>query len=329
MKVKSKISFALLTCCLLLAAFALFHSSFMSKPATDTPQPPPVTIAVVDMNKALQAHPKYQEGVALQQQLTTLLASQQALANQQAATAVRNSPASQPGVPPLDTAAGQNVSQQQLYQGKMSAKQAQLKTVFDAKYAASRKKASAEYDAYSAQLDQESQPAMFDLQLKLKTLQLAKEEGEALQAQLDKLHQDKATKLAAKEQQLSTALSAQMAAEQQSSNAQLNSYGQQTAAELRSSAPAETAAVPSDVTKATDEQPPSSGQQPSLSPDALAAIDKVKAQLAALQALMIQDIENQCGKIAQAKGYEIVVTNVTANIAADDITDEVIAQFKN
>ncbi len=327
MKVKSKISFALLTCCLLLVVFALFHSSFISKPVTDIPQPPKVTFAVIDMNKALQAHPKYQEGAALQQQLNTLLASQQALANQQAAAA-SNSLGSQPAVPQLDSTNGQNISQQQqqLYQEKMSAKQAQLKTAFDAKYAASRKEASTEYDAYSAQLDKEDQPAMFDIQLKLKTLQLSKEAGEALQAQLDKLQQEKSDKLAAKEKQISTALTAQMTAEQQRSAAQLESYGKQVAADLRSAVPAAPAATA--ATEAPD-QVQSSGTAPSPSPDALAAIDKVKAQLAALQTLMVQDIENQCGKIAQAKGYEIVVTNVTANIHADDITAEVIAQFNN
>jgi hypothetical protein len=329
MKVKSKISFALLTCCLLLVvAFALFHSSFMSKPTTDIPQPQKVTIAVIDMNKALQAHPKYQEGAALQQQLNTLLASQQALANQQVAAA-SNNPGSQSVVPQLDTAGGQNVSQQQqqLYQEKMSAKQAQLKTAFDAQYAAARTQASAEYDAYSAQLDKADQPTMFDIQLKLKTLQLSKEDGEALQAQVDKIHKEKADKLAAKEKQISTALTAQMTAEQQRSAAQLESYGKQVASDLRSSAAA--APIEAPVSTAASDQVQPSGQTPSPSPDALAAINKVKAQLAALQALMIQDIENQCGKIAQAKGYEIVVTNVTANIHADDITAEVIAQFNN
>jgi hypothetical protein len=324
MKAKSKVSFLLLTCCLLVVAIMLFLSSRAPKPTTDTsPQPQPVTIAVIDMNKALQAHPKYQEGAALQKQLTTLLTSQQALSNSAAGTVSEP----QQAVSPLDTSAGQNMRQQQQYQEKMSAKQAQLKTAFDAKYTPLRKQASDEYDAYSAQLDKEYQPALFDLQLKLKTLQLTKEDGEALQGKLDNLHKEKADKLAAKEQQLSTALTAKMAAEQQRSTAELNNYGQQTAAELHKAEPAQAAAPTAAVTNAPDQQ--QSGQQPSLSPEALAAIDQVKAQKAAVEALMIQDIENQCGKIAQAKGYEIVVTNVTANIQADDITDEVIAQFKN
>lgn len=318
MKVKLNVSFPLLTCCLLFAAITLLVSGCLSHSPVAPPQPSNAAIAVIDMDKAMQAHPKYQEGIDLQKQLNTLLASQQVLANQQPVATDAGT-----GSPDLATSdiAGQNMHDQQLYQEKMSAKQAQLKTDFDAKYTALRKQASDEYNAYSEQLDKEYQPTVFDIQLKLKTLQLTKEEGDALQAKLDKLNKEKSDKLAAKEKELTTALNGQLADEQRRSAAELDSYGQQTAAALRSAdPPAANVAVPNQEQTAP---------QPPVSPDNQAAIDQLKAQMAALKALMIQDIENQCGKIAQDKGYEIVVTNVTANIHADDITADVIAQFKN
>jgi len=318
MQVKSKVSFALLTGCLLLAVIALFFYNRTPKARPDVPPQQTVKIAVVDMNKALKSHPKYQEGAALQKQLATLLAAQQARSTQLPVT-------ESPAVVPMDKTMAQNIREQQLYQEKMSDRQAQVKADFNAKYADLRKQASDEYDDYNTQLDNEYQHPMFDLQLKLKTLQLSKDESDVLQGKLDKLRKEKADKLAARHQQLSAGLAAAMAVQQQNSTAAMTSFEQQVTAELHNSAADQlpvTAAAGLALPEQVNEAPPD------LSPEAVAAIDRLKAQLAALEAVMVQDIENQCGKIAQQQGYEIVVTNVTTNVAADDITAQVIAQLR-
>lgn len=317
------VSFLLLTCLLCLGALLLL-SSCASKTATE-PVQPGFKLAVIDMNKALQSHPKNQERMALEKELNTLLANQQVLAEQVAQTAA-DEPVSNPA--PLDMAKGPNQQQQQ-YQAKMSAKHAELNALLNEKYAALRKQSSDEYDAFSDALDKEYQPSLFDLQLKLKTLQLSKEEGQALQDKIEKLHQEKNDRLAARQQQLSTALTAKVAEQQQQLAAEMERYGQQVTKELAVS-PA--APMPEDmsvqpVDNTAEPVHESLAEQNAPSPDELAAINRLKAKISALETFMIQDIENDCGKIALAKGYEIVVTNVTANITADDITAEVISQF--
>lgn len=316
MKAKAfPVSFPLFTCLLCLGALLLL-SSCASKTATE-PVQPGLKLAVIDMDKALQSHPKYQERSALQKELNTLLANQQVLAEQAAQTTIDEKV---PDQAPLDITTGPDQQQQQ-YQAKMAAKHAELNAHFDEEYAALRKQSSDEYDAYSAALDKEYQPAIFDLQLKLKTLQLSKEEGQALQDKLEKLRQEKSDQLAARQQLLSTALTAKLAELQQQSTAEMDRYGQQVTAEL---VPVSPPVTPTAADRSVQEPP---AKPSGLSPDELQAINRLKAKIAALDDFMIQDIENQCGKIALAKGYELVVTNVTANISADDITAEVISQF--
>lgn len=303
----------------------LLLSSCASKTANE-PVQPGFKLAVIDMNKALQSHPKNQERAALQKELNTLVLNQQVLADQSAESDAMAEQA--PIQASLDMAAAQDVKQQQ-YQAKMSAKHVELNTLFNEKYSALRKQSSDEYDAYSAALDKEYQPSFFELQLKLKTLQLSKEEGQALQDKLDKLRQEKNDRLEARHQQLSTALTAKLTEQQQQSTAELEHYGQQVTVDLEGAEqvtlPTEPSAPP--VESGTGPIPASPEGQSGLSPDELAAINRLKAKIAVLEDFMIQDIENNCGKIALAKGYELVVTNVTANITADDITAEVISQF--
>ncbi len=330
MKVKwFPVSFPLFTGSLLFVAAAVFLFSSCAPKTTPDPQPQHSAIAVIDMNKALQSHPKFQERLELQKKLNTLLASQQALASQKAAAEDLSSAQTPAATPPLTGTAGQDPQLQQQYQAKMMAKHTELQTAFDGNMTALRKKSSDDYNAFSTALDKEYQPAMFDIQLKLQALQLSKEAAQELQDKLTKLRQEKDDRLAAKEKQLSADLAAQLAAAQKAAAAELDRYGQQIAAQLHSAA----ASAPQPVTAAlqADLSVPSQDKSPaapaSLPSDDLTEIDQLKAQMTALENSMIADIENQAGKIALAKGYEIVITDVTANLNADDITAEVIAQF--
>jgi len=51
-----------------------------------------------------------------------------------------------------------------------------------------------------------------------------------------------------------------------------------------------------------------------------------KQEIAALQDLIIVNITEKTAKIAAESGYEAVLTNVTVNVSAVDITTQVIAE---
>ena len=190
-----------------------------------------------------------------------------------------------------------------------------------------KRQASAEYDAYTTQLDEEYRQPVFELQLKLKTLQLTKEEAADLQDKLEGIRREKAAKSAAKEAELAANLTAKIQELQSTAQEQIKRYSE---AALAQAAPvsAELSTADQAVPEAAANDAAAQSGQSLFSVGDAQNLQRLQVQLAALEDLMRLDIENECGKVARAKGYDLVVTDVTLNISADDITSEVISQFK-
>jgi hypothetical protein len=292
---------------------AIFTVGCGTKPqAQDTKTPnPPQPLGIIDMAKAVKAHPKYQEMEGLQQQLDILAvqsqAKQQAQYNQSAADVSTGT---------VD--AGLNAALEQEFKAKVDAKQAELTAGLRTKADQLRRDLTAELKTYSDEVDKEYQPQIFSLQLKLKTVKLDKEEMAALQSQLDTLQKERTTKLSAKEQEQAARMDAVMVPEQAAVEQQMKAYAQQLNTELSQKAAAKTA----EITARNTPQPQpadSNGEQQ------LAA---KRQEIDALEQAIVQDITDKTGKIATEKGIDAVITGVAVNVNAVDITDLVIAECK-
>lgn len=309
----------------LIVTFATLLSGCMNKPAQDTKTPPPT--GMIDMDKAIKAHPRWSQLQELNQKLNTLYAQQQQkLAAQTQATMPQ---AAEDGLPPA--ADGQNgiddfLSQE--YEAKMAAKQTELKVILDEQTATVRQSIANEYQAYASELEKEYQPQIFSLQLKAKTIQMNKEEMAALQQEIDKIQAAKETKLKTKEQELSARLETAIAPQKTELEQQLSLYAHNLQAELEAKRAQKIAAQQAPASPAVKEGQISPLSQQSVSTDNGEEITVLKQQITVLEDLIVGDIKDKVAKIAAQEGIGTVLANVDVNVSARDITNEVIAEFK-
>nr|WP_139164465.1 molecular chaperone Skp [Dendrosporobacter quercicolus]NSL48478.1 molecular chaperone Skp [Dendrosporobacter quercicolus DSM 1736]SDM18166.1 periplasmic chaperone for outer membrane proteins Skp [Dendrosporobacter quercicolus] len=280
----------------------------------------PAGIGVIDLNKAVEVHPKYQQLLTLKKELNTIVA--QAEVEQQQAAAKAKPQAG--GLLPPDGAA-LNTALEQEFKEKMAAKQAELQQTLAAKAGDLHSKLETELKEYSSEVDQEYQPQIFNLQLKLKTVQLSQEELTALQAEVQKLQQIRSEKLAIKEKELSERMNASLAPEQAAAEQQLAAYAKELQAELAQKAAAASAEIAARNQASLD----------SLAPDPGAVTGQLAQQagmkrqeIQVLEEFILQDVRDKAAKIAAERQLDSVIANVQVNVSAMDITEAVIAEFK-
>lgn len=276
----------------------------------DTKGPVQNQTGIIDMGKAIKSHPQYGQLERLQQELSSL--SQQL--EQQAAT---SSQAATPSGLSASSASGISQALEQEFNARMADKQAELNKRIEAKAAEVNKELSAQMQAYAEEIDKVYQPQIFSLQLKLKTVQLSKDEMAALQKELETLQGERAAKLTAKEQELSAQMRERMNPEQAAVEKEMAAYAQTLNAELAKRA--EAASAPAMNTTPATAVPGNDLEK--------AAIAK-QQEISSLQEKIIKDIQEKTAKVAMERGLTEVVTNIRLNISAMDITDAVVAEFK-
>lgn len=298
----------------LVAATGCFNKSAQQDTAA------PAGIGVIDLNKAVEVHPKYQQLLTLKKELNTIVA--QAEVEQQQAAAKAKSQAG--GLLPPDGAA-LNTALEQEFKEKMAAKQAELQQTLAAKAGDLHSKLETELKEYSSEVDQEYQPQIFNLQLKLKTVQLNQEELTALQAEVQKLQQMRSEKLAVKEKELSERMNASLAPEQAAAEQQLAAYAKELQAELAQKAAAASAEIAARNQASLD----------SLAPDPGAVTGQLAQQagmkrqeIQVLEEFILQDVRDKAAKIAAERQLDSIIANIQVNVSAMDITEAVIAEFK-
>lgn len=288
------------------------------------PQEPAVSLeklGIIDMQQAIQAHPKFSEHQKLEQEVNRI--KQQLNASVTLETA-----ASEPALAGMseDMAKTMNdfhTSLDQEFQSKMTAKQQQLNAELAAKAAELNDRLTNTMQQYEQEIEAEYQPRIFNIQLKLKTVQLEQTEMEALKKDMESLQQEKEKKLTLRQQELAEQMKTMMQPEQQKSEAVLNEYSRQLQGDLDAKAAAkqnELVLRPSLLVG----QPTDSPQQAVLQQQ----LDEAEQHLLALEDAMIQDIRDKTAKIAVDRGLTDVVTKVLVNIKAVDVTQEVIAACK-
>lgn len=301
---------------LLLVAFtaaALAIASGCSKPAPDTKAPISNPIGSIDMAKVIKSHPKYAELDRYQKQLNNLAIEieQRSLSPQ---------PAGANGSLPGSSVQGLANALEQEFNAQMAQKQAEIENTLNAKADQVRGELSANMQAYAAQVDQEYQPRIFSLQLKLKTVQLAKEEAEKIQKEMEGLQTERHSKLAAKEKELAAELETRMLPAQTAAKQELSVYAQELNKRNQDAFAQKSAELSSRTGQALTSTPAIVGLEQQ-------AVMK-KQEITALEEYIIKDIKDKAAKIAAEKKLEAVLANVRINILAVDISDAVITEFK-
>lgn len=302
----------------MILALMMLVAGCSTKKVQDTKEPQPL-VGIVDMKKAVQSHPKYKQVLALEEEVRSISAQAQA---QQAAMAQ----SAQKTLNLSETAQGDlaelNKTFQQEFTEKMSLKEKEVNTRIAAKENSIHQTLSDEFKVYTDEIDKEYQPQIFNLQLKLKTVQLEKEEAASLQGQLETLQTQRAEKIAEKQKQLNGQMTEKMAPDKAAAQQELEAYSKQVNQEISQKAAAkqeeiaarnmQTLSLPGNTA-----QESGNGQQQAM---------MKQQELKALQDSIIQDINDKTGKVAIESGLEAVLTNVTVNVSGVDITAAVIAE---
>lgn len=274
-------------------------------------------VGILNVDKAVQTHPKYADYQRLQKEYNTLTA--QAAVEKQAAAqgqAVDNAM-------PEGALQGLNEQLGQEFNSKVAAKQEEISASLNQKAEQVRRDLTAQFDAYTKEIDETYQSQIFSLQLKLKTVQLSKEEMEALQKQLEQLQGERSAKLSAKEKELSGQLESLMAPEKAAAEKEFSTYANELNAALQQQAAAKGAEIAARMQAAPLQSPTAQGRTESEQKAALKS-----QEMKVLQEFIIKDIQDKTAKIATERGLEAVLGAYKVNISAVDITDAVIAELK-
>jgi Skp family chaperone for outer membrane proteins len=308
----------------MMIALMMLVAGCATKQVQETKPPQEPQVGIIDINKAVKAHPKYNQLQSLAQEANTMEAQVEA---QRTAVTQRNQDVSTlPDEAPQGDMTELDKAFQQQFKDKMSAKEKEVNTRLTAKENAVHQTLSDEMKAYSDQIDKEYQPQIFNLQLKLKTVQLSKEDTASLQGELETLQTQQADKLAAKQKELSTKMDEMLAPDKAAAEQELQTYSKQVNEDISKQATAKQAEIAARATQQLTVPSPSTAL------NGQAATGDIEQQLVmkqqevqALQDSIIEDIKDKTSKIAIERGLEAVLTNVTVNVSGVDITDAVIA----
>ncbi len=301
---------------LLLGAVLLTGCTRSTPPETKPPQTPQV--GVIDMDKAIKYHPKYQDWQKLKQQAATMQEQLNAAAAKADADAA--GPAANMAGHMAD---GLKAASEQAFKVKMTAKQEELQAQLTEKANKVHSELSAQMQAYAAELDKEYQPQLFNLQLKLQTVRMDEKEADEVKKAMDALKAEQAEKLAAKEKELSGSMEKTLAPEKAAMEQELAAYAKQLNAELDSRASAQTAALSAKLA-----QPAAAAQQAPADGGIGQQLGMKQQEIKVLEDYIMNDIRDKAAKIAAERGLETVLTGHTVNINAVDVTDAVIAAVK-
>lgn len=302
---------------ILILSVVLFAGCSRSKtPETKPPEVPQV--GVINMDKAINAHPRYQEWQKLKQQAATL---QQQLTGQ----ATQASDASVPPAVDLQSSAanGLQAAAAQEFNAKMAAKQQELQAKLAEKAKKIQGELADELKAYAQELDTEYQSRIFNQQLKLQTVHMDEKEAAEAKKTLDALKAEQANKLSAKEKELGQSVDVLLAPEKAAIEQELAAYANKVNAELNVQTANQTAALSAKI--AQSGIPPATT---AANPQLMQQLDMKQQEINALEEYILNDIRDKTAKVAIERHLDTVLTGYQVNVTAVDITDAVIAAFK-
>lgn len=297
----------------------MFIAGCGTKQVQDTKAPNQPVVGTFDINKVIKAHPKYNQLIALQEQANGMAAeveAKQIVAMQKMQDSLAVPQMSQGDMVEL------NKSFEQDFNRKMSAKQAELNTRFTAKEEAVHRTMYEEIKNYNDQLNKEYEPQIFNLQLKMKTVQLTKEETALLQTELERLQNQRAEKTSVKEQQLAAKMDELLAPEKATAEQELMTYSKQLNEEISK----QVAAKQTEMAARIPQKPLASEDNKQATSDIEQQLTMKQQEIQALQDFITENIKDKAGKVAMERGLEAVLINTVVNVSGYDITDVLIAE---
>ncbi|MBP2654216.1 MAG: outer rane chaperone Skp (OmpH) [Firmicutes bacterium] len=292
-----------------MAAVLVVTAGCSFNPFRDTkPSQPQTVVGLVDMEQAIKNHPKHANFEKLQNEYNALVAEVEAAKRQNASAAY------------MDGSAGLSAAASDEFNSRMTAKQSEMNTQLQAEVKEVEQKLGTDMESYVRELDKDYQPRIFSLQLKLKTLELSKEQAETLAAESDKLQKERSEKIASKHEELAKQLNETMAGKQAAAKAEFDSYGQRVHNEIGDKLKTKQAELANRNAVTLD---PANGSRSE--PEQKLALKQQEIKV--LQEFIVNDIRDKVGVIAAKLGLEIVLTEAKVNISAVDITNQVITEI--
>lgn len=293
-----------------------------TKQTPETKPPATSQVGIIDINVAVKAHPKYKQLIVLEQQADAMAAKLEA---EQLATIYQGQQMQNNALVPDMFAKeidGLNQAAEQEDNTKLAAKERELQDKLVNKAKEINRTLDEEMNAYNAQIDKEYQPLIFNLQLKLKVVQLSKEEAASLQMELDKLQAKRSEALALKQEQLSIRMNELMAPEKAILGQEFETYRNQIGDDRAK----QVAGKQAEIMNRGNEQPMPVATQGSMTNQIPEELAMKQQEIEALQGFILANITEKTGKVAAEGGFEIVLTHVVVNVSAVDITTQVITE---
>lgn len=270
---------------------------------------PQETVGIIDINRAVQAHPQYSKYQELKNEINALEVQRQAMTTSKET----GSKLSEVDIEGMNAAAAAE------FNAKLEKKKAEGKAKLDAKEDELKQAMTGQMEKFAAELDQRYYLPIFNVQLKLKTVQLTAGETAELQQQLANLQQQRDQTLAAKRQELAAELDKAMNVAADQAGAEVDAYAKQLQTELAGQ-------VAEQREQMSDRVPPPDFQGNVTETEQ--AITAKKQELDALDYSIHSDIKNKVAQVAIERGLTTVLANVAVNVHGVDVTDLVIAAFK-
>ena len=275
-------------------------------------------IGVIDMNQVLKAHPKYELTLELQKELNTLKAE---VENRLKFT--------QHEVMPNRIAVDEQsvaMAQDQLSKQQLIAKHAELNERLKQKETELRQQLNTQMEQETAVIDDEYMPEIFNLQLKMKTLQMTEEAFGQMQAKIQELQQVRNEKIYAKQKVHISNLESQMQAEQAKANEEFNAFAQQVTAQNQQLSNQQSAKMSERGSELMNQADVSQENVKQIADLKQQALEK-EAELKKVQGEILDEATSIVAKLAVEKNLSVVINKVQVNLQGFDLTDLVIQAF--
>ncbi len=277
---------------------------------TNNVEQPKPEIGVLNMTKAIKAHPRYAEIEKLQAERATLRAQ---LSQQQSESVAARKQAE------LDLGNLAKATDQE-FQAQMASKHAALNRELQTLSETLRRQLAEQVDQYVKELDAGYLHRNFELQVKLKTVDLKQEEQAAVQEQIDALQNERMEKIAAKQQELTAGMTEKLQQAEQAAAKELDAYGADLQRKLSAELDKKAQAMRTSPSGALN-MPAAGTPQTKLEAN--------QQELAKLQQAIVADIRQHAAAIAVKQGLHTVIADVEIfTSAASDITSAVIDASK-
>lgn len=267
--------------------------------------------AVVDMQKAVQAHRKYAAYQDLLRQYKTLAAEADMEKEEELQMGVQSA------MDPLYLQEMEKALQQE-FMSKVTAKEKEINERLNKKAQKISGELDAEFNQYARQLDEEYQSQIFNLNLKMRTLNLTKEERAAFQEKIDALDKEYHAKMSAKERELIKKIDKMMETDKVAAEKEIADYATSVNRELSERSVQAMAPPKRDAPRKEEGARSEKAQKAAMK----------KLECTAMEESIIGDIKSKVEKIAAQRNLQAVFGNVLVNVQAVDITDAVIAELR-